>query len=155
MKEMLKPWFQKYSYAKTTTVCAHSVTCFQEQFQTPASTKNMEVVNNMLGGYSNQLTLCVAKECRNINIIFRNACVTSWWAVSVPIVRRVSAVCDSSCSACPEVCAVRETFMYVCWCCHSTRKALQQCVALRKETRQRGLSANLACVHKSPFLAPG
>lgn len=70
-----------------------------------------------------------------------------------------------SCSAHPEVSAVREMFMYVCSCCYTTRKALQQCtvnsvgqkqnMALRKATWQRGLSTNLSCVHKSPLLMPG
>lgn len=50
MKEMPKPWFQKYLYAKT-TVCAGSGSRFQEKCQTQANTKNTELINKMLWSY--------------------------------------------------------------------------------------------------------
>lgn len=100
MKEMPKPWFQKYFYAKTTTVCASSVTYFQEQFQTPANTENTEVVNSRLWEYSNQLTFCIVKE-KNAEVsipfsgifkVARDAYVTCWQAVSVPIMEWICSI---------------------------------------------------------------
>lgn len=65
MKEMPKPWFQKYFYAKTTTVCASSGSCFQEQCQTQANIKNTELVNKMFRGvlddFATQISLPFAE----------------------------------------------------------------------------------------------